>query len=164
MAAHEDRAAKRLKTGVDHVNINALGPSHTAADAPVTSNPNIWGSDDDDSVDIPSDTVAAMSLLKRDFPKLDGVSGALLLVLKSLFRSPPPRRRPPADASVRHQVSALHRATRPHHGRSRVRLVKVSFSWRSITSHRRSPPFSLSADTPTQLDASSCPRDPKSMQ
>lgn len=116
MAASDERAAKRLKTGVDQADTEALNPSNVGSRPPGPSDADIWGSDDDDSAHILSDTVAAMILLKREFPKLDKVRTACPLPhaasLLTAAALPPPA----AGPSVCHESSTLHRPARPHYG------------------------------------------------
>ena len=73
MVSKSSPAKKRLKTSSGNQPQNSNRPNETNAQnslAPAATDP-FLDSDSDD--DIPSDTVAALNLLKIEFPKLQGV-------------------------------------------------------------------------------------------
>jgi hypothetical protein len=75
MVSKSSPGKKRLKTSSGSQPKNSNRPNETNAQnslAPAATDP-FLDSDSDD--DIPSDTVAALNLLKTEFPKLQGVRG-----------------------------------------------------------------------------------------
>ena len=74
-SAHLGPATKRFKPSPDAPKEvkNAIGNSVAPLSQP-SSNGDPFFDSDDDHIEIPSDTIAALTLLKAEFPKLQGVS------------------------------------------------------------------------------------------
>jgi hypothetical protein len=69
-------AKKRLKTSTGNKEENSNEPTRVNVHEPLaqaSTDPFLDSDGDDDQSDIPSDTVAALNLLKIEFPKLPGV-------------------------------------------------------------------------------------------
>lgn len=68
-------ARKRLKPSNENPTDNSDRPIEVICQAVLAqaSTDPLLDSDDDDNADIPTDTVAALNLLKNEFPKLTGM-------------------------------------------------------------------------------------------
>jgi hypothetical protein len=74
----EGPARKRLKTALENQTQNSneqIQVNNQASLAQAGTDPFLDDTDDDDQAEIPTDTVAALNLLKNEFPKIPGVGG-----------------------------------------------------------------------------------------